>query len=120
NWTTALRASTVAIRNAGKITHAASATNAVESNTNRVYIVASNVTINAGGSIDVSKKGYAGGRNGSTPPRGEGPGGGRSSGTRGGGGGYGGAGGTVDSTASGGVAYGSEATPLELGSGAGG
>jgi hypothetical protein len=73
--------------------------------------IADNLTIEAGASIDVSSKGYAGGA---------GPGAGASAegNTCAGGGAYGGAGGAGTSVA-GGTPYGSAAQPVELGSGGG-
>ena len=61
NWSTALSATNVVIRNNGKLTHAICNTNTVASNTNRVCVVATHVTIEAGGAINVDLKGWQGG-----------------------------------------------------------
>jgi hypothetical protein len=81
NWMTALQATNVTIWNNGKLTHSGCNTNPVVSNTNRVYIIASNVTIEAGGKIDVNLMGYSYGGysvagQGQTNGYGQGPGGG--------------------------------------------
>lgn len=120
NWTTSLIATNVTIESGGTINHAASTTNSVPGNTNRVWIIASNVTVNVNGAIDVTSKGYAGGRYNYTPPMGEGPGGGASQSDRGGGGGHGGAGGDSNKGTAGGGTYGSVTAPMTLGSGGGG
>ena len=118
NWSTALRADTVTIQNNGKLQPTLCLTNTLPGNTNRVYILCSNLTVNAGGSIDATALGYAGGRYGYIPNDGTGPGGGLSSGTRGGAGSYGGVGGGGDMGP--GAVYGSASQPSQPGSGAGG
>ena len=128
NWATALQATNVTIWNNGKLTHAACNTNPVVSNTNRVYIIASNVAIAVGGGIDVSLMGYSyGGFSvagvGQTNGYGQGPGGGHCnwlpSNGQGfvGGGSYGGAGARQDGSY---LVYGSAQAPTDPGSGGGG
>ncbi|MFH1641356.1 MAG: LamG-like jellyroll fold domain-containing protein, partial [Nanoarchaeota archaeon] len=92
-------------------------------------ITAKNLTIEAGGMINVTGKGYAGGIAGTSD--GSGPGGGKRATSPtgieadgGGGAGYGGYGGkggyrTTDTSGSGGSSYGSLTKPLDLGSGGG-
>jgi hypothetical protein len=58
NWTTALQATNIEVKTNGILTHAVCDTNAALWNTNRVYLVASNVTIRAGGKIDANMKGF--------------------------------------------------------------
>ncbi|MDD5706583.1 MAG: hypothetical protein PHR35_11705 [Kiritimatiellae bacterium] len=71
NWTTCLNAANdVLITNGGVMTCAGPFTNAPDMS-NRVYIICDNLTIAAGGTIDVKAKGYAQGN-----PKGNGPGGG--------------------------------------------
>ena len=113
NWTTCLNATNVTIQNAGELTTYVCDTNGAPSNTNRVYVSCSNLTIDAGGEIDVKWKGYAG-----TSGNGQGPGGGVKSGVVGGGGGYG-ARGNNRSAGFGGPAYGSATAPLDPGSAGG-
>ncbi len=82
---------------------------------NRVWIVCSNLTVNASQSIDVNGKGYVGGVGGSSD--GKGPGGGFAA-AYGGGGGYGGHGGRSSGVGDGGI-YGDQVTPMDPGSGGG-
>jgi len=58
NWGTMLRASSVIIAGNGILTCEGPFTQAQE--TNRIYVVCSNFTVNAGGQVDASKKGYTG------------------------------------------------------------
>lgn len=103
NWTTALIATNVTIQNNGIMTLPPAFTTSQMSN--RVWVVCSNLTINAGGKIDVNSKGYAG-QNGP----------GKSlNGTSGGG--YGGFGGSTDGVS--GLPYGSAEAPVDPGSGSG-
>jgi len=67
NWDTALQATTIRVANNGIVTCFGPFTQADISN--RVYVVCSNLTVDANGSIDVSKKGYA---NASGPGKGHG------------------------------------------------
>lgn len=76
NWTTALNATNVTIQNGGGLQHVLCNTNALWSNTNHVYVVCSNLTVETGGSINVNNKGYPGGAVGTD---GYGPGAGISS-----------------------------------------
>jgi hypothetical protein len=118
NWLTSLSASSVTVLSNGVISHAFSGTNAAIGNTNRVYILCSNLTVAAGGSIDVSARGYAGGAAGKA---GEGPGGGGSPGQHScSGGGYGGAGGRGQHGTGASPTYGLPNAPTRLGSGGGG
>ncbi len=57
-WDTSLRSDTLDIYNNGNLTHVFCDTNAFASNTNRVYIICSNITIHAGGKINVNEKGF--------------------------------------------------------------
>jgi predicted enzyme related to lactoylglutathione lyase len=113
NWTTALMATNVTIQKGGVLTHAICDTNAAPSNTNRVYIVCTNLIIQTNGSINVNQKGYRG-LGGSTTWA-QGPGGGRSDA----GGAYGGLSRTPP-TANSGPTYGSSNAPADPGSGGGG
>ncbi len=119
NWTTAIQAATVTIRAGGVITCSGPFVNA-PAMTNRVYMSCSNLTIDAGGKIDVSGKGYAGGIQNPNGP-GFGPGGGNV-GHPGGGGGHGGYGGYEGGNGHrwGGVMYDVPNAPLQPGSGGGG
>ena len=86
--------------------------------TNRLNLVASGLVVESGGSIDATGAGYAGGWEGND---GSGPGNGVGSLYDGGGGaGYGGVGGQGELGAAGGITYGSEIQPTDLGSGGGG
>ena len=100
NWATALNATEVQIRNNVVLTHGEC--NTTSDMTNHVWIVASNLTIDAGGSIDVTGKGYV-----------TGPG---VYGAQRAGAAYGGKGGYCGGV--GGVSYGSPWAPLDPGSGA--
>ena len=102
NWATALMAENVTVKNNGKLTHR-SCKYVAPASSNRVYIVASNVTVEAGGSIDAYAVGYTDG----------GPGAG-SSDTQRHGGGYGGYGSTVNVGS--GQIYGSAKAPTDPGS----
>ena len=95
NWTTELVATEVTL-NGGNLTCAGEFLTGAMSN--RVFITCSNLTINSGGKIDVSSRGYKRGI-GANPIHGQGPGGGYSfSGSYAGGAGHGGAGGTINLT----------------------
>jgi len=83
NWVTALNATNVYVRKNGYLKHAVCNTNAVPGNTNRVYVVCSNLTVEAGGYVDADGSGYP-------AQQGIGAGG---TGSHGGGAGYGGPGG---------------------------
>ncbi len=114
NWDTLLTAGDLFIRPGATVTVA----NAFTTNqmSNRVWIACGNLTMDAGGRIDVTGKGYIGIVNG----QGQGPGGGRSV-TDGPGAGYGGRGGIGNTFVQGGVAYGDTNAPTDPGSsGAGG
>jgi len=82
----------------------------------RVYIVCSNLTVDANGTISATTNGYAGGPAGGV---GYGPGGGPILGGRGNGGGYGGQGGLGGGGGTISAVYGSAATPTQPGSGGG-
>ena len=90
---------------------------------NWVYLVASNLVVATGGSINVDSKGYAGGYYDIGRTNGCGPGGGRVfNGAQGaGGGGYGGVGGigSSDGRNPGGISYGTADQPADPGSGGG-
>lgn len=114
NWNTTLSATQVWVRSNAVITCRGPFTNGVMSN--NVFIVCSNLTVDAGGRIDVNGLGYAGGLNSG----GSGPGGGRKS-TYGCGAGYGGYGGGDGFTAAyGGLPYDLPEAPVTPGSGGGG
>ena len=119
NWSSALNATVVTVQSNGMVTLPSAFTNNMMSN--NVYIVCSNVTIDAGGAINVDGKGFAGGTTNNSPGFGAGggsPGGGQ---TASGGGGYGGTGGSGQfSSAPGGPTNGSVSAPLDPGSGGGG
>ncbi len=101
NWTTALNASEVQIRNLGILTHGVCG--ATTGNpTNRVYVVCSNLTVNSGGLITAKGLGYQGGPGAGTS---------RSSGS------YGGRGGDSGLEGVEGEPYGSATTPTGPGSG---
>ncbi|MDP2925066.1 MAG: LamG-like jellyroll fold domain-containing protein, partial [Nanoarchaeota archaeon] len=112
NWNASLNVSgDVAILSGGKLIHGDNSNAEVW----RVNMqVGRNLTINSGGSISVTGLGYRGAT--SSGP-GNGPGRGGQSGGDGGGSGYGGAGGRGGSSASGGITYGTSASPTALGSG---
>jgi hypothetical protein len=108
NWNSALNAVTVNVLNNGILT---SSTNSVypASNTNRVYIICTDLTVASGGTIHADAKGFI---------YRQGPGKGTSGDSRGGGGGYGGRGGRGPQKLSlGGAVYGSVTAPEEPGSG---
>jgi len=113
NWNTAIRATDVFIQHSGILSHTQCNTNPVESNTNRVYILCSNLTVTAGGSINVNTKGFIGADG---LKNGQGPGGARRVSAYSAGGGYGSRGGDANAD-DGGQIYGSPATPSEPGSG---
>ena len=117
NWGTALMAGSITIQTNGILNHSVCNTNADSGNTNRVYLLCSNLTVNVGGLIDANGCGYVGRTNGLT---GQGPGGGGFANTSGGGGGYGGTGGTSSHGSPGGGAYGSPSAPVQPGSGGAG
>ncbi|MBU4497566.1 MAG: hypothetical protein KKG09_06150 [Verrucomicrobia bacterium] len=106
NWNTTLTTTNVTVQNGGSITLPAAFTN--NGISNNVYIVCSNLTVDAGGNINANAKGYAGGTSGSGGS-GSGPG----YGTANCGGGYGGHG----SASVGGNTYGSFSAPVDAGSG---
>lgn len=109
NWNTMLNATNVSIHNSGFLSlPGAFATNQMSNN---IYIVCSNFTLNAGGTVLADAKGYAG-QNG--PGRGADKAYGSASG-----GGYGGNGGGAASGQAGGIAYGSTQAPFDPGSGGG-
>lgn len=76
NWTTALRATDVVMAT-GRMTHALCDTNMVLENTNRVWILATNLTILSNAQINVDAMGFRGGRGGggAVTNGGQGPGG---------------------------------------------
>ncbi|MEI7437485.1 MAG: DUF2341 domain-containing protein, partial [bacterium] len=108
NWTTAVNASNVILRNAGTVTLPSAFTNNQMSN--RVWIVCSNIIVHTGATINVDALGYA---------EGNGPGAG-SIGTGGSGAGYGGKGGMGGALLAIGNPYGSANAPLGPGSGTAG
>jgi hypothetical protein len=106
NWMSAVNAGQVTIRNTARVTHAPCAINVAPGNTNRVYFICTNLTVDSGGSIDVADMGYPGGDEASGNI-GYGPGGGSSgSGASHGGRGY-----------LGPAAYGLASMPITPGSG---
>ena len=111
NWNTTLSATNVTILTNGVVTLPPAFTDVQMSN--NVYLVCSNLTIDAGGTIDADGKGYAGGSASHTA--GYGPGGG----TNYCGGGYGGFGGGYQHPMYIGQPYGSVSEPLEPGSAGG-
>jgi len=118
NWNTTIRAVDVSVHSGAVITCAGPFTNA-PAMSNRVYIVCSNLTVNAGGVIEVSGRGYAGGVLGT---KGSGPGGGSGSVWTPGGGGHGGYGGRMNGSGVvvDGATYGNPLAPVAPGSGGGG
>jgi len=123
NWDSALNATSVTVQNGGVMTLPGAFTDFDMSN--NVYVVCSNFTIEAGGSITADGNGYAGGAQALIPIlNGWGPGAGTYGKFGAGGGGYGGAGGTGfgdgPSYPLGGAAYGSTNAPVDPGSGGGG
>ena len=120
NWNTALRATNVFVQTGAVLPHALCNTNALLSNTNRVYVECSNLTVDAGAFIDANWVGYPGGASGQ---RGQGPGGGYAGsdysccgGSYGGSGGKGQHGGALVTI----PPYGSPYSPSDAGSGGGG
>jgi hypothetical protein len=110
NWMSALRATTITVEASGVLTHLPCNTNAASENTNRVYIVCTNLTVL--GTIDVSGKGFLGGADAGL--FGQGPGAARDEG----GASYGGLGGGISGHF--GPTYGSLSAPSDPGSGGGG
>ena len=120
NWNTSLSVDTFTVLSGGTVTHALCDTSVVPGNSNRVYVVCSNLTVASGGVIEVSGKGFAGGTQATA---GQGPGGGSVASLSAGGGGHGGKGGrghTAHGANYGGSSYGSPYAPLGPGSGGGG
>jgi hypothetical protein len=117
NWTTCLTASNVTILKSGVVTNAPCDTNAAMGNSNRVWIVCTNLTIASNGAINVKAAGFRGGLAGQW---GQGPGGGGPDGN-GNGGGYGGYGGKyyLSPASQMGQPYGTASAPLDPGSGGG-
>jgi len=109
NWNTRVEADEIVIRPQGTITVAGAFT--TNQMSNRVWLVCGTMTVQEGGCIDVSGKGYIGVRN----DHGQGPGRGVGI-TDGPGAGYGGKGGEGTKTNEGGVAYGMAAAPTDPGS----
>ncbi len=107
NWTTAIRATNVLVKANGKLTLPPAF--AVAAMSNRVWVVCSNLTVAAGGLIDVDGRGSA---------EKSGPGAGASS-FSGSGGGYGGRGGRSRHFLTGGGPYGAIEAPEAPGSGGG-
>jgi len=117
NWSTSLSASNFTILSSGLLTLPSAFTNSQM--TNRVWIVCTNLTIEQGAAIDVSGRGFDGGRTSSDPGFGPGKG---SGGAYGGGGGYGGRGGWGHLTtwrSAGGATYDSVSNATAPGSGGG-
>ncbi|MBS3136507.1 hypothetical protein J4401_06140, partial [Candidatus Woesearchaeota archaeon] len=115
-----LKSIRVVVQSTGTLTHTINGNSTLYF----INITATNLTIEAGGAINVKGKGHSGGSAGNGG-YGDGGGGSVSSGgdAGGGGAGYGGAGGagqTYGGTATGGSAYGNATEPLNLGSGGGG
>ena len=105
----------IVIKNGSKVTHRANGTQKSCAVNMRVL---NDMVVEAGGSVDVSGLGYAGGLSG---VNGSGSGGGGGSTVSGGGGaGYGGMGGTGSGGTVGGIWYSSVVSPNDLGSGGGG
>ncbi len=117
NWNTSLQATTVTI-NDGMLTHAVCDISTETDNTNRVWIVCSNLTVAVGGSVNVDASGYLGGLNGTTIG-GQGPGGGGNGNQNGAAGSYGGIGGNSWYSGTAGSLYGVANLPIEPGSGGG-
>jgi len=124
NWNSALQAVTVNVQSGAVMRHPPQ--NATTTNgsggwdaDSRVYILCTNLTIDAGGTIDVTGRGYAGG---GRYTNGFGPGGGYGNTQCGLGGGYGGLGGNGGNGAlrTQALVYGSAALPTDPGSGGGG
>ena len=111
NWTTCLNATTVTISSGGIVTCAGPFTD--DDMSNRVWIACTDLTLASGGKIDVSEKGYGGGK---------GPGKGYVASNNGAGGAHGGWGGAFNhySEAQANVAYDSASEPILPGSGGNG
>jgi hypothetical protein len=119
NWGTILTASNVLVQSNGTITLPSAFTDSQPSN--RVYIVCTNLTIDAGGAIDVNYKGYAGGPGSvNSPGYGTGKGAGKSSYASGAGHGGGGGNNSQSTSSDGGIEYDVLAVPEAPGSGGGG
>lgn len=121
-----IQAANLTVGDGGVLTHSGCWTNGSAANTNRLLISCGDLTIAAGGAIDVTGKGFAGGQfpGGIAYTNGHGPGGGAGPALSGvtacGGGGYGGAGGKCTNEASGpGCVYGNPYAPWQPGSGGG-
>ncbi|MBI3986495.1 MAG: hypothetical protein HY343_06225, partial [Lentisphaerae bacterium] len=118
NWTTSLQATNVTIQSGGMMTCGGPYSNGFMSN--RVFVICSNMTIDAGGSINVNARGYAAANAGLD---GQGPGGGIGAAANyGSGPGYGGRGGRSETAVNkrGGYVYGSVTNPVDPGSGGSG
>lgn len=119
NWTTALRAREVIVEG-GTISHAPCHENGVTGTSNRVWIVATNMTLGLYGSVNADGRGFRGGVSGVLNHDGQGPGG-AVHGTYGtAGGSYGGMGGDSYSTGYPRPAYGDPEAPVLPGSGGAG
>ncbi len=121
NLTTVLQSTNVYIRDLGILTHVSNtATQEPWFADARVYVQCADLTIDPGGKIDVSEKGYMKNSQ-SQNGYGFGPGGGMSAGStyRPGGGGYGGRGGDGVTIKLGGEIYGSLLAPVDPGSAGG-
>lgn len=112
DWVSTLTATNVSILSGGTVTHTACNTNDAAYGSNRVHIVCSNLTIEAGGTIDVSDQGH---RFAPAIGWGHGRGGGYKQASAG----HGGAGSKGDYAGTAGATYGSVTAPLDLGSGGG-
>lgn len=114
-WDTVITSTTVAVN--GTVTHLPNTDSGAPWVPDaRVHLVCSNLTVAAGGSINVDEKGYRGGNG--AGGNASGPGGGIETWV-GSGGGYGGMGGRSTDSA-GGTNYGTADSPMDPGSGAGG
>jgi hypothetical protein len=114
-WNRTLTASNVYVRGGGNISHPVNSdTNAPWTPDAGVFIVCTNITIDANGSLNVDARGYTGGLAYDTAG-GRGPGGGQYNSA---GGGYGGTGGKYGGA--GGIEYGSADAPASPGSGGAG
>lgn len=113
NWNTCLQAVEVTI-NSGRLDHAVCNTNTAPGITNRVYIVATNVTIASNAQINVDARGFVGTTNAYL--YGQGPGGGYADAFNYSGAGHGGIGGVIVTNTAGGI-YDSTNEPALPGSG---
>lgn len=121
NWITTLTATTVTVEKGATLTHHTCITNTILHNTNRVHITCTDLTIDAGGKIDVNAQGHPGTFGVQANKQYYGQGLGRGYGSGGAGyGGRGGIGGYGASLANSGFTYGSSNTPVHVGSGGGG